>query len=149
MDTKKYKMIIVNTAGIQHLLGGVAGPILTPFPCRISTILQLIITGKSVYEVLKDGTKVRLTRSNYNKDNSLENKNPTVFYTNVKGESKSKNKTESKKEVPVAEVANETVVEEKVNETVVETTEEVSENTDVKEENTNQQQQKYNKKKNK
>lgn len=63
----KRKNIIVKSAGMLHLLGAMTGPILTPFPCDVNTILQLVITHKDVYEVLSDGTEVKLDRSNYNK----------------------------------------------------------------------------------
>ena len=66
----KRKNIIVKSSGTLHLLSGVAGPILTPFSCTCDTIMHLINTNKDVYEVLSDGTEVKLNKDNFNKDNS-------------------------------------------------------------------------------
>ena len=69
------KRIVVKSAGTLSLLSGVAGPILTPFPCKVDKIRELIITGKDVYEVIGD-TELKLDLDNYNTDNTvLENKN--------------------------------------------------------------------------
>ena len=66
----KRKNIIVKSSGTLHLLSGVAGPILTPFSCTCDTIMHLINTNKDVYEVITDGTKVKLNKDNFNKENS-------------------------------------------------------------------------------
>lgn len=60
------KKIIVKSAGTLHLLAGATGPILTPFMCKVDTILHLINTRKDVYEVLEDGTEIKLDEVNYN-----------------------------------------------------------------------------------
>ena len=62
------KSIVVVYNGKIPVLGGVHGPILSPFQCKISIIEQLIEMQAHVYEVL--GTsKIRLTRANYDQDN--------------------------------------------------------------------------------
>lgn len=74
----KRKNIIIKSAGTLHLLGGITGPILTPFPCDVDTILQLLITHNEVYEVTKDGRHIKLDRKNYNKEIDAEPKRPLV-----------------------------------------------------------------------
>lgn len=63
----KEKNIIVKSVGTLDILGGVTGPILKPFKKDVKTIMHLINTGKEVYEVLEDGSQVKLSIRNYDK----------------------------------------------------------------------------------
>lgn len=65
----KEKKIIVKSLGTLDILGGVTGPILKPFIRDTKTILHLVNTGKEVFEILPDGTEIKLTIRNYEIDN--------------------------------------------------------------------------------
>jgi len=60
--------------------GGIYGPILTPYTEKTSIIFAMITQGVDVVEVLKDGTEVKLTTINFDKDN--ENINNTIDFYN-------------------------------------------------------------------
>lgn len=66
----KDKKIIVKSSGPLYALGGVTGPILTPFSADIPTIRRLLEDCKVVFEVSPDGkTMVPLTHLNVGKIN--------------------------------------------------------------------------------
>lgn len=73
MSTKyvKEKKIIVKSVGTINILGGVTGPILKPFIRDTKTIMHLVNTNCDVYEVLNDGTQVKLTMRNFETDNNV------------------------------------------------------------------------------
>ena len=68
------KLVTIESIGKIHSLGGLNGPITTPTKIKIETIIELINSGKVVYEVnptnLKD--KIRLTRLNVYKNNFVK-----------------------------------------------------------------------------
>ena len=66
----KQKKIIVKSVGTINILGGVTGPILKPFIRDTKTIMHLVNTNCDVYEILEDGTELKLTMRNYETDNS-------------------------------------------------------------------------------
>lgn len=67
----KKKKIIVKSFGTIDVLGGVTGPVLSPFIADcIPTIRNLINTRQEVYEILDDGTQVQLTSRNFEVDNN-------------------------------------------------------------------------------
>lgn len=83
----KKKKIIVPTIGQIPLLGGIAGPILKPFLQDVDTIRHLITVGCDVEEVFKDGSSIKLTLYNYDKDNYVPKKKaqatqPRMMQTN-------------------------------------------------------------------
>lgn len=92
------KTIIVKSAGTLPLLSGVAGPILTPFRCKVDTIGHLINTRKEVYEVLEDGTEIKLDKDNFNKENYPVKKAAVKATREVEAQTE---------EAPVEEVAEE------------------------------------------
>ena len=103
MAQNKFKMVIIKSSGTVHLLSGIAGPILTPFPCSVDKILQLIRTNINVYEVLSDGTEVKLTLDNFNKineKNHVEEKvNKETKLDNTTVSKPEDSKSETKKEI--------------------------------------------------
>ena len=93
MITSKY--ITVESPGSIPELGGISGPIKTPFMLDINTIITLMNRGKTICEVnpAKPKEKVVLTRSNvmhqnFTTETKIENKRDTVKNTNVVSTSK-------------------------------------------------------------
>lgn len=83
----KKKKIIVPTIGQIPLLGGIAGPILKPFLQDVETIRHLITVGCDIEEVFEDGSTLKLTLYNYDKDNYVPKKKknteqPKMMQTN-------------------------------------------------------------------
>lgn len=68
------KNIVIEHYGILHTLGGLHGPILEPFSLDVESIRHLVITKKKVIEVLPDGTRVKLDRRNFDRDNTDKQK---------------------------------------------------------------------------
>ena len=64
------KMIILPGKGCLPKNGGMYGPIETPHATDVYDIGIMLFYGAEVYEVLANGTKVKLTSENYNKDNT-------------------------------------------------------------------------------
>ena len=74
MSNAKYvkeKKIIVKSVGTINILGGVTGPILKPFIRDTKTIMHLVNTNCEVYEILNDGSQLKLTMRNYETDNNV------------------------------------------------------------------------------
>ena len=74
------KLVTIESAGKISILGGIQGPITNP--CRLSTdsIIELINSGKIVYEVNPKNSKekIRLTRLNVYKTNFASTIKETV-----------------------------------------------------------------------
>lgn len=68
-QTLKKKKITVETSGPLRVKGGIRGPIEIPYMEEISTIGRMVVAGYKVTEHLSDGTKIKLTIQNYNKEN--------------------------------------------------------------------------------
>lgn len=60
------KKIVIDTKGPLSLKGGISGPIEIPYYENITIIGKMIMRGYKVFEILNDGSKVRLTLTNYN-----------------------------------------------------------------------------------
>ena len=76
---EKTKKIIIKHIGPIAVMNSIQGPILQPFEAKVTDIMHLVVTGYKTYEVLSDGTQVRLTLDNYNKNNNnkkFEGKRP-------------------------------------------------------------------------
>lgn len=126
------KFIIIKSSGHIHALGGVVGPVNTPFLCSIQKIFNMINTGIEVYEVLEDKSQLLVTLDNYNLDNSLSSQIET------KSDKKVVSASASVKEEPKEEVKEEEVIEETVEETEEEVeTEEKTEEKETKKQNSN------------
>lgn len=126
------KFIIIKSSGHIHALGGVVGPVNTPFLCSIQKIFNMINTGIEVYEVLEDKSQLLVTLDNYNLDNSLSSQIET------KSDKKVASASASVKEEPKEEVKEEEVIEETVEETEEEVeTEEKTEEKETKKQNSN------------
>lgn len=100
------KKIVIKSAGPIAPLGGVYGPILTPYSETLQTINTLITFKYDVHEVLPDGKHVKLTFRNLNLDNSVkeEPKAPSKPVTEpVKTEAAPVTAPEVKEEAVVAE----------------------------------------------
>ena len=76
---EKTKYIIIESYGPISTLGGISGPIKTPFKLEVSKIVKLICERKVVYEVnpLNKNEKIRLTRNNISKNNFTAKLNTT------------------------------------------------------------------------
>lgn len=81
------KNVIIKDMGPITVLGNISGPILKPFPVKVSDLLHLVVTKYHVFEVLSDGKEVRLTVDNYNKSNKPEPANTNTDNSNVDKES--------------------------------------------------------------
>lgn len=68
------KNIIIEHYGTLHTLGGLHGPVLEPFSLDVESIRHLVITKKKVIEILPDGTRVKLDRRNFDRDNTDKQK---------------------------------------------------------------------------
>lgn len=94
MAKKRYvatKKVTVHSAGTLHLLGGMTGPVLTPFPCDVEKIYSMIVTKVDVREKLNNGQIIKLTLENYNTDNNVvqranEHVNEETQHEGIKGE---------------------------------------------------------------
>lgn len=64
------KMIILPGKGCLPKNGGMYGPIETPHAAEVHDIGIMLFYGAEVYEVLANGSKVKLTSENYTKDNT-------------------------------------------------------------------------------
>lgn len=64
------KMIILPGKGCLPKNGGMYGPIETPHATEVHDIGIMLFYGAEVYEVLANGSKVKLTSENYTKDNT-------------------------------------------------------------------------------
>jgi len=96
IKTKNIK--ILSTAPIMAK-GGVYGPILSPYTEQTSTIFAMISKGVNVVEVLKDGTEIKLTARNFDKDNDIKEEIPKskpVVIQNVPIQSNKSTKSEQK-----------------------------------------------------
>jgi hypothetical protein len=109
----KTKYIVVNSFGELPMLGGISGPITTPFEADIHAVIAMMNSGKKVYEVNKSNPtqRVLLTRENVLKDNFKTNRNKAIAQKKayIKSQiatktSAVKNKVESAKETPKAEI---------------------------------------------
>lgn len=67
--TVQQKRIVVASTGPIAERGGVYGPLLNPYLEKTDIIARMIMGGKAVYEVDKDGTELKLTLHNYNTEN--------------------------------------------------------------------------------
>jgi len=114
----KAKYIVVNSFGELPMLGGISGPITTPFEADIKAIIAMVNGGKKVYEVNKanPSQRVLLTRENILKDNFKINRNKAVAQkkTYIKNQiatkpSVSQKKAEPIKETPKTEIHNDSV----------------------------------------
>lgn len=65
------KRIIVPHHGPILIKGGMYGPILSPFMEEISEISRLLSSGVAVTEILSDGSEVKLTMKNFDKNNDI------------------------------------------------------------------------------
>lgn len=65
------KKIIIPFSGYIGVLG-VIGPVEIPYMETLETIAKLLMRRIPVYEITSDGTKVKLTMSNYRKNNGSE-----------------------------------------------------------------------------
>jgi hypothetical protein len=65
------KMIKIPHRGPINEIGGVFGPISSPYMEKTKTIIAMLKTGKKVTEVLPDGTEIALNLENYNADLSV------------------------------------------------------------------------------
>lgn len=106
----KEKKIIVKSLGTIDILGGITGPILKPFVRDVKTIMHLVNTGKDVYEVLPDGTEIKLNISNYETDNNI-NMNRVVPESQIIKPKDSSVTPKSEPSVIVNETENKTVYE--------------------------------------
>lgn len=77
------KKIIIPYNGRIRLKGNIMGPIEIPYMEDIKMICKLIMDKYPVYEVLKDGSKVKLTLINYNEDLNPETTSMTKEYKQV------------------------------------------------------------------
>ena len=86
--SKTYKMIKIPYNGPIMPLGGVYGPINSPFKQEVNEISALIMKGYPIIEVLNNGSEVNLTLSNFDKDNNpkVEKKENIVVENRVKPE---------------------------------------------------------------
>ncbi len=64
------KMIILPSTGVLPKNGGMYGPIETPFMATEYELKMMLFYGAEIFEVIDEDTKVKLTKENYNKDNS-------------------------------------------------------------------------------
>lgn len=69
----KAKMIVLPKEGQLVKNGGMFGPIETPHMTDVEEIGLMLFYKEEVFEVLNDGSKVKLTTENYNKDNTQGN----------------------------------------------------------------------------
>lgn len=89
------KMVILPKKGQLAKNGGMFGPIETPHMTDIEDIRLMLLYGEEVFEVLEDGSKVKLTEDNYNTVNTQG--------TMVNTSSTEKDNTESTEEKNVEE----------------------------------------------
>jgi len=69
VQTKIIKILSITPIAAK---GGVYGPILTPYTEKTNIIFSMITQGLKVVEVLKDGTELKLTAINFDKENNKE-----------------------------------------------------------------------------
>lgn len=73
----KNKYVIIESSGPISALGGLLGPIISPTYLDIKTVINIVNSGKVVYEVnpMNINDKIRLTFQNVLKDNFIKSTN--------------------------------------------------------------------------
>lgn len=115
------KRIVIKHIGPISVMGNVQGPILQPFTASINDIMHLIVTGHKTFEVLDNGTHLRLTLENYKKDNNKNTKKAKVQQESIPAYSRVVEAAEEKIEEKVEKI-EEVVADEEISD-VVETEE--------------------------
>lgn len=80
LNSYNSKMILITSRGMVHTSRGIfRAPTRTPYREYLERIWSIITEDRAdVYEVLKDGTKVKLTPQNFDQDNSSKKKNTEI-----------------------------------------------------------------------
>lgn len=161
MKQKEFrKKIKILSYGTIHALGGITGPVNTPFFLPVKKILGLLNSNVKINEVLPDGSEIELTFDNFDTVNyTIPVKNEQVV-TEVSNEEKIENPVEEEKitiinndvhEDEDTTINNDTVEETEENNEVVETVEDENDYEDIEKditENTNNEQENHYYKKN-